>query len=277
MSVSLIRLFLLCGLFFPLLLAAQPPANYGTTTPRQAEKAAIGLSDAAAIDQLMFYIPGIGSPSREAMERQSVQPYLMPVRQLADTRLDWAYALTSSLEYYANLNRNFKDNLSPDYLSLSLRASGRQVSLEDGLRFLAETGTVSASIMPYGSVTIPPAVYATQSYRITNYLHIFRDVTRPRERVFEVKKALSRGNPVIVQMSTGADFDALRTSLYQPVGTTDRTSSLVVVGYDQNAETFQLRANKGRDWAEGGYVNVGFEDFGRLARDGYVLVPLQQY
>ena len=261
-------------LFFGSCLRAQnPPVSYGSpATPRSATTT-LGVEDAQAIDQLMFYIPGIGSPSREELMRQNIKSYMMPIRQVTAPNLEWAYALAGCLEYYVNLNSNFKDNLSPDFLTLSLAAQGRRPELRDGLELLVKQGTVSAAIVNYGSSTIPNAVYSVPRHRILNYLVLFRPETRARNRVFEVRKALSRGNPVLVELSTGASFPNLRGGTYAPAGPATETHFLTVVGYDSDRETFELRGNLGRLWAEAGYVNLSYADFGRLAQRGYVLVP----
>lgn len=249
------------------LLAQTPYA-----TPKENQKL-VGLQDNALIDQLMVYVPGIGSPSREALERQNIKAYMMPIRQHDDPNKEWAYALISGLEYYVNLNNNYKDNLSPDYLSLSLALQGTRPNLEDGFRFLTEQGTVSASIVPFGSGSIPRAVFNVPRFSITNFAYLFRATTRERNRIFEIRKALSRGNPVIVELGTGSDFSQCKSVSYAFPAQTSETHYLVVVGYDETTRTFELRSSFGRHWADAGYVSVSYEDLARHARGGYVIIP----
>lgn len=243
--------------------------SYGA--PKAAE-VALGVSDAAQIDQLMYFIPGIGSNSREDLLRQNIKSYMMPIRQVPSARMEWAYALAGAVEYYHNLNNNYKDNLSPDFLTLSLAAQGKRPAMEDGLRFLVQQGTVSAAIVPYGSPTIPTAVYSVPKHKIKQFAYLFRPETRARNRVFETRKALSRGNPVIVALQTDADFNTLKTSSYSASVPTE-THYLTVVGYDGTTNTFELRGLNGRRWANAGYVRISYDDFGRLATAGYVLIP----
>ncbi|MEM9929535.1 MAG: hypothetical protein AAF840_06940 [Bacteroidota bacterium] len=246
------------------------PQNYGAP---KAAAAPLGLQDVQLLDQMMFYIPGIGSNSREDLLRQNIKSYMMPIRQAPSPQMEWAYALAGTLEYYQNLNSNFKDNLSPDYLTLNLAAQGKRPAMVDGLNFLVQQGTVSAAIVPYGSPTIPTAVYSVPKYTITNYGYLFRPETRARNRVFETRKALSRGNPVIVELQTDASFTNLRTNNYTTAVPTGEIHFLTVVGYDGASETFELRGLFGRHWADAGYVRISYDDFGRLARTGYVLIP----
>jgi len=262
-------------LFLPLLCTSvraqtQPTGTYGA--PRAAT-AALGVSDAQVLDQLMFYIPGIGSPSREDLLRQNIKSYMMPIRQAPNPQIEWAYALAGTVEYYLNLNNNYKDNLSPDYISLNLAAQGQRPSIEDGFKLLIQQGTVSASIVPYGSTMIPGAVYSVPKHTIANFGFLFRPETRPRNRIFEVRKALSRGNPVIVELQTDASFRSLSTNRYTTSQPTGETHFLTVVGYNGENETFELRGLFGRHWADAGYVHLSYADFGRLAKTGYVVIP----
>ena len=232
-----------------------------------------GLSDLTAIDRQMFYIPGIGSPSREELLRQNIKPYMMPIRQVPQTGMEWAYALADCLEYYVNLNSNFKDNMSPDYLAMSLANAGQRPNLVDGLALLINSGTVSAAIVPYNSSTIPNSVYSVARFGISNFGYLFRQETKGRNKIFETRKALSRGNPVLVELATDPAFTSLTTGTYTASGGTGETHFLTVIGYDGEAETFELRSSLGRNWGSGGYVTISYDDFGALARTGYVLIP----
>lgn len=267
LSPSMFSLFLLL-LVSAADLSAQTP--YGKPKDNQT---LMGLEDMATIDQLMVYIPGIGSPSREALERQNIKAYMMPIRQNTDPSKEWAYALISGLEYYVNLNNNYKDNLSPDYLSLSLANQGTRPNLVDGFKFLTTQGTVSASIMPFGSATIPRAVFNVPRFTITNFAYIFRPTTRERNRIFEIRKALSRGNPVILEMNTMANFSNWNAPSYQITAQPTETHYLVIVGYDETEKTFELRSSFGRNWADAGYVKISYDDVARYASNGFVIIP----
>ena len=248
-------------------LAQQP---YGAA--KSAEKLQ-GLSDLETIDQMMYYIPGIGSSAREDLLRQNIKPYMMPIRQVPQTGMEWAYALADALEYYVNLNSNFKDNMSPDYISMSLANAGTKPNMVDGLGLLMNSGTVSAAIVPYNSSTIPNSVYSVARFGIENFGYLFRTETRARNRVFETRKALSRGNPVIVELMTDAPFTNLKSDSYAPTGPATEKHFLTVIGYDGEAETFELRSSLGRNWGNGGYVTISYDDFGEMAQTGYVLIP----
>lgn len=265
----------LLSLLFVLSLCTCVRAQTPTYPPGQDVRdatAVLGVSDVQLLDQMMFLVPGIGSPSSD-MSRQNIKSYMMPIRKAPDVNMEWAYALAGGVEYYLNLNNNFKDNLSPDFISLSLARGGVRPNIEDGLKLLIQQGTVSAAIVPYGSAVIPNAVYSVQKFNINNFGYLFRAETRARNKVFEAKKALTRGNPIIVALSTDATFNSLRTASYNTNTPGAELHYLTVVGFDNENQFFELRGVQGRDWGEAGYIRISFDNFGRLAQTGYVLIP----
>lgn len=246
---------------------AQP---YGSE--KSAEKMQ-GVMDIQALDALMYFVPGIGKNDRTEIMRQNIKSYMMPIRKAPSTRMEWSYALTSALEFYQNLNENFKENLSPDFLSMSLANQGTRPNMEDGLRLLIDQGTVSANIVPFGSDRIPGAVYSVPKIKINNFGYVFQEATQGRNRIFEVKKALTRGNPVLVELRTPAGFANFSGERFNANGPLSETHYLNVIGYDSATKTFELRGSFGRLWADAGYLRIGYDDFVEMSVKGYVLIP----
>lgn len=237
-----------------------------------------GISAPQLIDQLMMTVPGIGGDPRAMIERQSVKPYMMPVRQISGRASEVSYALASCLEFYTNLNKNYKDNLSPDFISLSLMQDGKTLNAKEVFLFLIEQGTVSAAIVPFDSRTIPNAVYATPKYKINNYLHIFHSVSKGRQKVYETKKALMRGNPVVIELQASNQLkEQLRTTEWTPNKEKDKSFPLVVVGYDSSLEAFEVRSSWGSSWGNDGYMWIRYQHFEQFAQNGYVMVPYSAY
>ncbi len=229
------------------------------------------ISDAELIDILMPIIPGIGSKSRNLLEEKSIKPYLMPPRKAGEKGQLWAYTLASLLEYYVNFDNNFKDNLSPDYISLSTQ----EKSLENGLKFLASTGTVSAAIMPYNVEEISTAVFATKKYKIRQYLKIFHPTNNKNEKIFETRKALMRGNPILIKIGVNQKFLEVKGKKYwhKIINDPEIEVTMLVVGYDHDLEAFELMGNWGNEWAENGSIFMDYKDYGKLATEGIVIVP----
>jgi Papain family cysteine protease len=260
---------LLCGLMPSQAAFSQnnePPTTY---TP----KGKFGILDAALIDAYLKTIEGVGTSAKDALAEQSLKSYMMPPRRSVNGAPSATYALASCLEFYINLNSNYKDNLSPDFIKLSLPNTA---TTEDNLVFLASIGTVSAAILPFESPNLTPSVYSSVKYKIQNYLKLFQSTTRAQQKIYDVKKALMRGNPVVIELQVTAEFRNLKqTRFYDPkLGdkTAAGTQHLVVVGYDEERRAFELQNSWGRAWGNGGYIWVSYDDLGALATNGFVLL-----
>lgn len=259
---------LACFVVLPLLSHAQQDK----TVTRSAARATFGVTEADAIDLLMPTIEGIGGTARELLQQQSVKAYMMPVRKIGARGTELSYMLASCMEYYINLDKNYKMNLSPDYISLSIENNGKKATPMEAFAFLSQQGTVNAAIIPYNAPTITEAVYSAQKFKITNYLYLFRDVTPGRQRVYEVRKALMRGNPVLVEIKANADIESFAGKNWNPSGEGTELYPLVVVGYDETQQALEVMSCWGRNWGSNGYTWISYDDFGKYAQNGYVLV-----
>lgn len=243
-----------------------PPVTYGA-------RGKFGIADVQLFDKYLKTIEGVGTSSKELLAEQSLKSYMMPPRKMGVTANADCYAIMSAMEFYVNLNSNYKDNLSPDFIRLS-QPKG---SIEENLSFLITNGTISAAILPYESAAMTPSVNAAIRYKITNYLKLFQPTTRPQQKLYDLRKAITRGNPVIVELQVTNEFKKLRqTRIWNAVDgdkTAAGTQYVVVVGYDENRKMVEVLNSWGREWASGGYVWISYEDFGNLASNGFVLLP----
>ncbi len=260
---------LLCGLMSSQTVFSQKPdAPFVHTT-----KGSFGISDAATFDKYLKTIEGVGTSAKDALAEQSLKSYMMPPRRSVNGAPSATYALASCLEFYINLNSNYKDNLSPDFIKLSLPNTA---TTEDNLTFLASIGTVSAAILPFESPNLTPSVYSSVKYKIQNYLKLFQSTTRAQQKIYDVKKALMRGNPVVVELQVTAEFKNLKQTRFYDPKLGDKTAAgsqhLVVVGYDEEKRAFELQNSWGRAWGNGGYVWISYDDLGSLATNGFVLL-----
>lgn len=243
-----------------------PPVTYGA-------RGKFGIADVQLFDKYLKAIEGVGTSSKELLAEQSLKSYMMPPRKMGVSANADCYAITSAMEFYVNLNSNYKDNLSPDFIRLN-QPKG---TIEENLSFLVTNGTISAAILPYESATMTPSVNAAVRYKITNYLKLFQPTTRPQQKLYDLRKAITRGNPVIVELQITNEFKKLRQTRLWNAADGDKTSAgtqyVVVVGYDENRKMVEVLNSWGREWASGGYVWISYDDFGNLASNGFVLLP----
>ena len=232
---------------------------------------ALGVSAPDRIDALMLTIPGLGSNSREMLKAQNVKSFMMPPRRMVPGARPETYAATACLEFYTNYRQNYKANLSPAFLQLITPTAG----MDAALRGLVTSGTVSAAIVPYDARRIPPGASATQIYKLENFLHVVRAEERAKQKIYQTRKALMRGNPVALTMRVPAELrDQKGTRYWTPGrGAATETAAFVVVGFDEDLESFEVLGMWGDDWGHHGYLWIPYADYGRLAENGYVLVP----
>ena len=237
-------------------------------------KGVLGISDSKYFDQLMITMPGLPSSARELLSEQSVKNLMMPPRKIGKNSNPIAYALAVTLEYYVNFKSNFKDNLSPDYIALSQKGENPMV---ESLQFLAGNGTVSAAIMPYDATAISSGVYSSQKFRIKNYLILFKESTIGRQKLFEVRKAIQKGNPVVVEFPVNQSFIEMKNTKVWKPEEKDKSSNitypLVAVGYDELTEQFEFLNFMGTEWGDNGYIRMSYENFMQYAKSGLVLIP----
>ncbi len=235
-------------------------------------KGVFGIMDTKSFDQYLLVIEGVGTSSKDLLNEQSLKSYMMPPRLAGKKANSATYALANALEYYINLNNNYKDNLSPDFIRLQMP----QGSVEDNLNFLGSTGTVSAAILPFDSPNLTPSVYSAVKYKIKNYIKLFQSTTRPQQKLYDLRKAIMRGNPVVVEMQITNEFKNLHQTRYWQASSGDTTPAgtqfVVVVGYDEERKAVELLNSWGREWGNGGYIWVSYDDFSNLATNGYVLI-----
>lgn len=236
---------------------------------------AIGISAPEMIDQMMVTMPGLGSNAKAMLNEQSIKTYLMPPRKVGERGTITSYILSACMEFYTNFSKNYKVNLSPDFVAINLVKEGSP-DIKNGLRFLVTDGTVSADAVPYDSPNIPKNAATTDKYRVANYLQVFKETHRASQKVFEAQKALMRGNPVIVEMTVPRNFDQVtNTRFWSAIGNNSDQVTLpfMVVGYNLELEAFEVLSAWGTEWGTNGYLWIDFDDFGEIAKNGYVLVP----
>lgn len=246
---------------------------------RNAQATTFGVQDQRLIDMMMPFVKGVGRAvtSLDNLREQSVKPFMMPVREIEQAGTEMSYTLAACLEFYYNQDNNYKINLSPDFITLNLLGQNRALQFKDAFQFLSQNGTVDSAILPYGSAKLTNAVYNASKFRITNYLHVFTPLTKSLQKVFEIRKALVRGNPVIVEFN--ADPTLLQANgkdIWTPTGAPSQVFPMAVVSYNEDKKMIELMSPWGSDWGRAGYIWISYDHFGQLAQNGYVVLPVGQ-
>jgi hypothetical protein len=258
--------------FSSIQLNAQTVPN---NTPKSNQAISFGIKDASMIDKMMPTILGVASKlSLDNLRVQSVKPFLMPVRMTEANGTEMTYTLAACLEYYVNLHKNYKINLSPDFIALNLKGQNRSLTFVEAFNFLSQDGTIDSAVLPYGSPRLNNTVYNSNKYKINNYLHIFNPIHKPLQKIFEIRKALLRGNPVIVEFKGDPSLQAASgVDTWTPRMQGTNTYPMMVVSYDDDKKMVELTSPWGSSWGKAGYIWVGYDYFGALAQNAFVVIP----
>jgi len=260
-------------------LYAQPTTiPNSNTAPRSTDASPFGVQDQRLIDMMMPFVKGVGrANSLDNLREQSVKPFMMPVREIEQIGTEMSYTLAACLEFYFNQDNNYKINLSPDFITLNLLGQNRALQFKDAFQFLSQNGTVDSAILPYGSQKLTNAVYNASKFRITNYLHVFTPLTKSLQKIFELRKALVRGNPVIVEFN--ADPSLLQANgkdIWVPTGAPSQVYPMAVVSFNEDKRMIEMMSPWGSDWGRAGYIWISYDHFGQLAQNGFVVLPVGQ-
>lgn len=227
---------------------------------------------------MMPFVKGVGrTEGLENLREQSIKPFMMPVREVEQTGTEMSYTLAACLEFYFNQDKNYKINLSPDFITLNLIQQNRALQFRDAFQFLSQNGTVDSAIQPYGSQKLSSAVNTAGKFRISNYLQVFTPLSKPLQKIFELRKALVRGNPVIVEVSADPSLvQANGKDIWVPAGAPSQIYPMAVVSFNEDKRMIELMSPWGSDWGRAGYIWISYDHFGQLAQNGFVVLPVGQ-
>ena len=116
---------------------------------------------------------------------------------------------------------------------------------------------------------------AAQTFAIAGFTELFSQKDPDSIKVGRVKAALIQRRPVAVGMAVRRNFFLLQNARYWHPDLGDTTHAgghaLVVVGYDDKKQAFQLMNSWGKEWGTGGFIWIKYEAFGKFCKYGCVL------
>ena len=152
--------------------------------------------------------------------------------------------------------------------------------ISDALNFLTKNGDCLARQFDFdvnNCAQLPDSVVRTQARRfaIEDFMTLFGSQENAAEKVQRVKVALAKNKPVVVGLLVLRNFYELKNAQYwhPTLGNTASAGghALVVVGYDDRKGAFRLLNSWGKNWGDGGYIWIKYEDFGHFCKYAYIL------
>lgn len=119
-----------------------------------------------------------------------------------------------------------------------------------------------------------------QKFKIKKYYKVFGAKEEPQNKRYNIKRNLAEGFPVVVGMKLRANFYNLKTDFWYPYlqdTMPDGNHALVVVGYDNNKNAFEVMNSWGDKWGNKGYCWIQYDDFAAHAMGAIRLIVDKDY
>ncbi|MEK7253624.1 MAG: C1 family peptidase [Bacteroidota bacterium] len=116
---------------------------------------------------------------------------------------------------------------------------------------------------------------AALTFSVAGATALFEKEDSAALKVSRVRQALAQNKPVVAGVAIRRNFLKLKNAVYwwPQLGDTMPAGghALVVVGYDERRQAFQLMNSWGRQWGEQGFIWMKYAVFGQFCRQAYVL------
>lgn len=154
--------------------------------------------------------------------------------------------------------------------------------IEDGLELLKMKGDCleqSFNFSEKDCSDLPESGLSKEAmlYKIVDYATIFRGDEVSKSKIAKICKVLATRTPIVAGMAVTPDFWEIKPGqeLWAPNPQTQPSGyhAMVLIGYDNLEKKFELLNSFGASWGKNGFIKIGYEDFSRLCRYAYVLIP----
>lgn len=157
--------------------------------------------------------------------------------------------------------------------------------IEDALLLLKENGDClesSFNFEKYGCSTRPSEAHFAEAarYRIQDFASVFDLNEDPKVKISKACKVLATRTPIAVGMGVTKSFFDILPGMQMwnpdPAEPLAGYHAMVLVGYNSVEKYVELLNSFGPSWGQNGFIRLPYDDFERLCRYAYVLVPAPQ-
>jgi hypothetical protein len=154
--------------------------------------------------------------------------------------------------------------------------------IEDALHLLRTAGDCLEASFNYSEATCeaqPSDQHHAEAagYRIQDFAAVFELQEPEKSKLAKVCKILATETPLVVGMALPASFQTIRpgTQVWDAAAEEPIVDyhAMVLVGYDNVSKQVELLNSFGTSWGRNGFIKMPYDDFARLCRYAYVLIP----
>ncbi|MBC7778257.1 MAG: hypothetical protein H7246_22680 [Phycisphaerae bacterium] len=278
--------FALCLVSSVIILSAQSPGNFGV------------LVDSAACDALplmpLFEQGQKGDDGLPAS--QSLRPYCpRPLDQGASAACAGFAAAYGAMTILEAIGANTTDPTEISQLACSPWFVYNQIkqgkgdcntpaSMEKAIQVLKEQGVCLYSEFhpAEGDCDAVPNQTIKQlasTRKLKDAAVLFEWKSSPEQKIVAVRNALAGGLPVVAMLTVFKSFRDIPSGIGSWKMRSTQTENyldqhfLVVTGYDDRSQRFELMSSWGTAWADGGFVSLSYQDFAAICRMAYQFLP----
>ncbi|HJW28272.1 MAG TPA: C1 family peptidase, partial [Saprospiraceae bacterium] len=115
------------------------------------------------------------------------------------------------------------------------------------------------------------------NYKVRDFVSLFSSGDAGNLKVLRTKMSLAQHKPVVIGISLLKNFQTIRSGTeywYPQIGDTTANGghALVVIGFDDGREAFEVMNSWGTAWANNGFVWIKYRDFARYSHYGYIFI-----
>jgi hypothetical protein len=241
--------------------------------------------DEAKYDDIIHFQGGYSGSKGDALPQVSLRAFCPPPANQGKTGACAGYAMAyGALSILYNTSTGQKKAFSPNFLYNQIKKSPTDCKsgafAEDAIELMKTKGICLIDDFALGEdCTQQPsdkAITNANNFRIKEALTVFERTASVDEKIAQIKACLADNVPVVVNMQLYKSFYEL------PQGTTTwRTMYddtylgrhfLVVIGYNEARQVFEVMNSWGKNWADNGFAFVNCETFARWSLGAYHFV-----